>query len=143
MGVYAKAFNMPQIRLLLVDNNPYFAERVQSVLDSEREIRIVAHTTQSHDILALCAENAPHIIIIGQVDNDSLTIIRAVRSHYPDIRIIALASQIDTQHARLHLKAGVTGYLLKHDIFASLSDSIFTAHQGKAVISSDVTRALL
>src|SRR5687768_17018156 len=111
---------MPQIRLLLVDNNLYFAQRVQSLLDSEQDIRIVAHTTQSQNILSLCAENVPHIIIIGQVDNDSLVIIRAIRTQYPDIRIIALASKIDTQHARQHLKAGVTGYLLKHDIFSSL-----------------------
>lgn len=134
---------MPHIRLLLVDENEYFAQRVQSLLHSEPDIHIVAHTTQSHDILALCAENKPHIIIIGQVDNDSVVIIRAVLTQYPDIRIITLASKIDTHHARQHLKAGVAGYLLNHDIFAHLSDSIFTAHQGKAVISSAVTRALL
>jgi DNA-binding NarL/FixJ family response regulator len=134
---------MPIIRLLLVDQNEIFIQRIQSALDAQDSIQLVAHTTQTHNLLSLCAENTPHIIIIGQVADDSLDVIRAIRQQNPEARIIAVANQIDAQHARLHLNAGVTGYLLQNDVFAFLTDSIWTTHQGKAVISTEVTRAML
>jgi DNA-binding NarL/FixJ family response regulator len=134
---------MPSIRLLLIDANPYFAQSIQAALNAEQAIDIVAYTAVAKNILALCAANTPNVMIIGQIDTDVLPTIRAVRTEYPTIRIIALASEIDTLHARQFLNAGVTGYLLKQDIFTGLSASIYTAHQGKSVISSAVTRALL
>ena len=134
---------MPIIRLLLVDQNEIFIQHILTELNSQDTIEMVAHSTQTHDLLSLCAENAPHIIMIGQVADDSLAIIRALRQQNPDARIIAVANQIDAHHARQHLNAGVTGYLLKHDVLNCLSDSIWTAHQGKAIISTEVTRALL
>jgi two-component system NarL family response regulator len=134
---------MPIIRLLLVDQSEIFIQRIQSELDSHENIQLVAHATQTHNLLSLCAENAPHIIMIGQVADDSLDVIRAIRKQNPEARIIAVANQIDVHHARQHLNAGVSGYLLQNDVLDCLSDSIWTAHQGKAVISTDVTRALL
>ncbi|MDQ7024310.1 MAG: hypothetical protein Q9P01_08765 [Anaerolineae bacterium] len=134
---------MPTIRLLLVDPNEIFIQDVQSALDSQQEIRLVAYSTSIQDILSLCAEKTPHIIMIGQLDSDSLDIIRALRRQHPESRIISITNQIDADHARQHLNAGVIGYLLQNDVLLSLSDSIVTAYQGKTIISTEITRALL
>ena len=134
---------MPNIRLLLATNNITVTQKLQKSLQMHPEISLIGHATQSNDIISLCAKNTPHVILFESIDDASLALIKDLRAIHPSCNIITIAHQVDVNHARKHLNAGVTGYLLEDDIFSGLTDSIWTAHQGKSVISTEITRALI
>jgi two-component system response regulator DevR len=101
---------------LLVDEHPLWLEAVARVLD-RIDVTVVASTTSPENGLALLAEHAPELLVIGldghESDVDALAFLRSARAQLPAVRAIVLSAYRDSQRIEAALQSGAVAYVVK------------------------------
>jgi DNA-binding NarL/FixJ family response regulator len=101
---------------LLVDEHPLWLEAVERVLE-RIDVNVVASSTSPKHALALLAEHAPELVVIGldgyESDVDALTFLRSAREQLPNVRAIVLSAYRDPARIEAALQAGAVAYVLK------------------------------
>lgn len=101
---------------LLVDEHPLWLDAVKQVLE-RIDVSVVASSTSPEHALALLAEHAPELVVIGldgyESDIDALAFLRRAREQNPDIRAIVLSAYRDADRIDAALQAGAVAYVVK------------------------------
>jgi DNA-binding NarL/FixJ family response regulator len=128
------------IRVLLLDDHPLMREGIAAALGNHADVLLVAEGSDGAEALSLFREHRPDVVLMDlqmpRVSGIEATI--AIRSEFPDARIIVLtAHHGDVQVVRA-LKAGAVGYLLKNTLRTELVDTIRSVHAGQRRLSTEV-----
>lgn len=110
------------IRVAVVDDHPHVAIALRSLLDDTPDIRLVAESRQGQDVFALMRQARPDVLLLDvfiEPEFDALSVVRALRVDFPELKICLLSAFIEPSLVRDHLQAGVHGYILKDDDYVS------------------------
>ncbi|WP_121885349.1 response regulator transcription factor [Sphingomonas sp. PP-F2F-G114-C0414] len=134
----------PQIRIMIVDDHPFLREGVRAVIETQPDLALVAEAESGEQALALYPTHLPDIVLmdlqmpgIGGVDT-----IAAMRSHWPQARIIVLTTYSGDAQALRALRAGAAGYLLKSTLRKELLDTIRSVHAGGKHLNAQVASSI-
>jgi DNA-binding NarL/FixJ family response regulator len=124
------------IRVMAVDDHPIVRSGLAAVIAEEPDLAFVAQAGNGQEAIAMFRAARPDVTlmdlrmpVLGGVDA-----IRAIRSEFPEARIIALTTyegDVDIHHA---LQAGAAGYLLKDMLPTEVVNAVRAVHGGKRVI---------
>lgn len=138
------------IRVLLVDDHPFYREGIRAMLaDDELGVRIVAEAATGEDALtaqAAATEAAqPFDVVIMDLampGMGGLEAIRRLTGEDPELPVLVLTMH-DDESVFAALRAGARGYLLKDAGIDELVRAVSAVHCGEAIFSPAVSRRLV
>lgn len=132
-----------KIRVAVVDDHPIFRAGLAQVLRS-RDIDVIAEGQSGADALAICRSDAPQIILVDiSMSDDGISAAAAIKSEYPDTKVIMLTVSEHDDDVFRALEAGADGYLLKGLAGQELQDKIRRVAAGERVIATDLSTKVL
>ena len=129
---------------MIVDDHPFLREGVKAVIETQEDLAVVAEAESGEQALALYPTHLPDIVLmdlqmpgIGGVDT-----IAAMRSNWPQARIVVLTTYSGDAQALRALRAGAAGYLLKNTLRKELLDTIRSVHAGGKHLNAQVASSI-
>ncbi|QMU73003.1 response regulator transcription factor [Streptacidiphilus sp. P02-A3a] len=137
------------IRVMLVDDQELLRTGFRMVLQSQRDIEVVAEAGDGARALEVLAET-PVDVVLMDVRMPRLDGVEATRricagAPRPDggPRVLILTTFDLDEYAFAALKAGASGFLLKDVPPAELVAAIHAVHEGEAVVAPTTTRRMI
>ncbi|MGE5360749.1 MAG: response regulator [Bacteroidales bacterium] len=132
------------IRVLSVDDHPLVRKGIASILANESDIELVAEAGNGREAVDRFRRHQPDVTLMDlrMPEMDGIDAIRAIRSEFPDAKIIALTSYDGDQDIFRALDAGARGYLLKDMVHTEVLRAIRTVHAGKRLVPPEVAERL-
>jgi NarL family two-component system response regulator LiaR len=134
------------IRVLTVDDHQLLRRGIRFSLMSVDDIELVAEAHNGEEALHLCDEAQPDVVLMDMRlagDMDGVAATRAIRSHHPQVQVLALSSFHDRDLVRSAMQAGAIGYLVKGVSVEELADAIRAAHAGKPTLAAEAVDVLV
>jgi DNA-binding NarL/FixJ family response regulator len=142
---------LPDIRVLLVDDQDLFREGVRVIVDAQDGMTVVGTAGDGVEAVRLVDELAPDVVLmdIRMPEMDGVEATRQifaparVARRATPVRVVVLTTFNLDDRAATAIRHGASGFLLKDTTPAMLRDSIRTVHAGNAVLAPGDLTALL
>ncbi|QNE38505.1 response regulator transcription factor [Hymenobacter sp. NBH84] len=135
-----------RISVYLVDDHPLVLEGVKTLLHPEADICVVGQANSGPEALAQLPthpEVQVAVIDMNMPQMSGVELTQALRTHYPQIRVLVLSMDDDYAQIREVLDAGGMGYLLKNTTREELSTAIRTIAAGRTFFSQEIGNTIL
>ena len=136
---------MAMIRVLLVEDEPVFAERFAAIVRSDPEFELIGVAPNCAAARAILERTAPDILLadLGLPDGSGIDIIRETAQRYPQCDIMVVTVFGDEDHVLASIEAGAAGYVLKDSIPAEFLGLLRQLRAGGSPITPVIARKLL
>ena len=133
------------IRVLLVEDEPGFAERFAGIVRSDPEFELIGIAPNCAAARAILSHTAPDILLadLGLPDGSGIDIIRETAERYPDCDIMVVTVFGDEDHVLASIEAGAAGYVLKDSIPEEFLGLLRQLRAGGSPITPVIARKLL
>jgi len=133
------------IRVLSVDDHPLVREGVGTIINRQADMSLAGTASNGREGIEAFRALRPDVTLMDLrlPDLSGLDVMIAIRSEFPDARVIVLTTfegDMDVQRA---LKAGARGYLLKSMPPQQMLDTIRQVHAGKKCIPPEIAAGLV
>jgi len=135
----------PKIRILVADDHPVVRDGIVSLVEVERDMRVVAHAGDGMEAVELAKKLLPDIILLDlrMPRMDGLEVITQLQFIHVPSKVIVLTTFDSEQDVHLALKAGARSYLLKDTPRPVLLETIRQVHGGKTCIPPRIGQKLV
>jgi DNA-binding NarL/FixJ family response regulator len=126
--------------MLVVDDHPVLREGVASMLEDRSDMVVVGEARDGAEAVARFRALRPDVTLMDlqMPVMGGVEAIVAIRTEFPDARILVLTTYAGDVQAVRALKAGATGYLLKSSLRTELLDAVHNVHRGRRHVHGDV-----
>jgi len=133
-----------QIRVFSVDDHPLLHEGLAMVIRNQPDLLLVAEASSGREAIQRFREHTPDITLMDLrlPDMSGIDAMIAIRSEFPEARIIILttfAGDVEIQRA---LQAGARAYILKSMPPKEIVEVIRQVHAGKKRIPAEIAAHL-
>jgi DNA-binding NarL/FixJ family response regulator len=132
------------IRVLCVDDHPLVRKGIALILSNEPGMQLVAEAANGQQAIELFRQHRPDVTLMDlrMTPIDGIAATKAIRTEFPDAKILALTSHDGDQEIFKALEAGVRGYLLKEMVHTEVLNAIRLVHAGKRLVPPQVAERL-
>jgi DNA-binding NarL/FixJ family response regulator len=132
------------IRILTVDDHPLLREGIAALVASQSDMKVVGEASNGLEALREFRRHRPDITLMDLVMPvmNGVDAIIAIRSEFPDARIIVLTTYTGDVQVLRALKAGARGYLLKGLLRKELLETVRAVQAGRKCILPEVAAQL-
>ncbi len=133
------------IRLLLVDDHAVVRSGLKMLLSGQKEMEIVGEAASAAQALSETERVQPNVILmdIGLPDKTGIEATRAIKSKFPDVKIVALTIHEDEEYFFQMLNAGASGYVPKRAAPEELITAINAAAIGEVYLYPSLAKLLV
>ena len=133
-----------RIRVLVADDHPVVRSGLASVIAQQPELELVAEAANGRQAVELFREHRPDVVLMDlrMPDMDGVAAIKAIKTEFPDARILALTTYEGDVDIHRALEAGARGYLIKDMVLTEVLTAIRAVHRGERVIPLAVAAKL-
>ena len=134
---------MPKTKVLLADDHAIVTEGLEALLKDTFDLVGVVH--DGYTLLEATESLAPDVIVtdISMPRLNGIDAIRQIRARRPEAKIVVLSMHRDTQLVVDALRAGASGYVLKVSPGEELTHAIAQVAQGRAYVTTLVSKDVL
>jgi len=131
---------MPNIKVLIVDDQELILESLNIVLGMEDDIEVVGLAKNGEEAINYCEKNHPDIILmdINMPIMDGVVATEKIKIQFPLTKIIILTSYKEVEYVLAALSHGAEGFLLKAIHPENLKAGIRVVHAGGTLISQEM-----
>ncbi len=128
------------VRILLADDHSIMREGLAALLEKQPDLTVVGQADTGRAAVRLARELAPQVVImdISMPDLNGIEATRQILAEGAGVKVIALSMHSDRHFVRGMLKAGASGYLLKHSASQELIKAIQVVLAGRVYLSPDI-----
>jgi DNA-binding NarL/FixJ family response regulator len=140
-----KQFAEVRLRVIIADPDPLARRVVRDELQSHPGFTVAAEAADGVEALELCRHYRPELLLCEAVlpRIDGIAVIRALRQHAPEVRIVMFAVASDADIELRTLRAGACGYLAKDLGVAAIPPALRAVARGEAAVSRLLTMRLI
>ncbi len=133
------------IRVLLADDHVMVRQALRNLLESEAELLVVAEASDGSEVLALCAEFTPDIVIIdvGMPNMNGIEATKQLLASHPNIKVLALSASAEKRFVLGMLEAGATGYIIKAEAGGELLRAVHSVIDGQSYLCPSVASMMV
>ena len=133
------------IRVFSVDDHPLLREGIAALVNSQPDMVLIAQGATGAEAIQLFKEQLPDVTLLDLrlPDMSGIDVLIAIRSQFPEARIIMLTTFEGDVEVQRALQAGARGYLLKNMPPTELLEVIRHVHAGKKRIPPEIASQLL
>jgi DNA-binding NarL/FixJ family response regulator len=133
-----------QIRILSVDDHPLLHEGVAIVIRNEPDMLLIAEAFNGREAVQKFREHRPDVTLLDLrlPDMSGIDALIAIRTEFPEARIIILTTSEGDVEIQRALQAGARAYVLKNMPPKELVEVIRKVHAGKKPISPAIAAHL-
>src|ERR1700729_893576 len=130
------------IRILSIDDHPLLREGIAIIIQSQPGMSLIAEASSASEGIQKYREHLPDITLMDLrlPDMSGIDAVIAIRTEFPEARIIMLTTFEGDVEIHRALEAGAFGYLLKSMPPKELIEMIRSVHAGKKRIPPEVIR---
>lgn len=134
-----------KIRALLADDHHIVREGIRQLLESEKDIEVVAEAGDGEEAQSLIVQFKPDVAVLDiQMPKASgIEVTRWVRAHLPQVGVLVLTAYDDDPYVMAVLQAGANGYVLKTAKPDDLIHAVRNVYEGKSALDSSITKKLM
>jgi DNA-binding NarL/FixJ family response regulator len=128
------------IRVFSVDDHPLLRGGVAALVNAESDMKLVAEAVNGQEAIEKFRWHRPDVTLMDlqMPALNGIEAIIAIRSEFPNARIIVLTTYTGDVQVVRALKAGARGYVLKGDVCRELLNTIRAVHEGQKRIPPEV-----
>ncbi|HWC17088.1 MAG TPA: response regulator transcription factor [Terriglobales bacterium] len=132
------------IRVMTVDDHALIRDGIAALIANQEEIRLVAEASNGREAIEQFRSHRPDVTLMDlqMPEMNGIDALIAIRSEFPDARIIVLTTYAGDVLCQRAMKAGAYAYILKGDVRKDLLDMIRAVRAGKRFINSEVASEL-
>jgi DNA-binding NarL/FixJ family response regulator len=135
------------IRVVLADDQILVRSGFRALLDAEDDITVVGEASDGAEALSLCREQQPDLVLmdIRMPGVDGLTATRNITEdrRLDGVRVLILTTFEIDEYVYEALRAGASGFLVKHTEPAELIRAVRVIAAGEGLLSPGATRRLI
>jgi DNA-binding NarL/FixJ family response regulator len=133
------------VRVLIVDDDPLVRGALTMMLDAFDEIEVVGSVGDGTEVVGAVARLRPDVVLmdIRMPGMDGLTATAALRARPRAPEVLVLTTFDTGEHVRKALRAGASGFLLKHTPPAEIARAVRRAAAGEPMFSPSVLRKVM
>jgi len=122
-----------RIRILSVDDHALLREGIASIITLQPDMLLVSQASCGEKAIQQYREHRPDVTLMDlrMPDLSGIDALRAIRTEFPEARVIILTTFENDEEVRKALEAGARGYLLKSFPPSTLVKVIREVHAGK------------
>ncbi|PUA18739.1 response regulator transcription factor [Glaciimonas sp. PCH181] len=134
--------------VIVADDHPIILHGVTTILESDKNIRIVATAQNVSDAFKALSEQACDILICdysfyGDAMPDGLPMIKKIRLSFPTLKIIILSAREDFTTAHNALECGVQGFVRKNSDLKNVLIAVQEVRSGNKYMDSATAQDML
>lgn len=136
---------MAKIKILVVDDHALVREGIIAILKLHDDVEVLAEASDGIEAIQKAAKLRPDIVLldIAMPGLGGLEATLEIKKTNPDIRILILSQYDDREYVSRLLKAGVSGYILKHAVGTDLISSIRAVARGEFYLYSAIASGVV
>ena len=135
---------MRKIRVLIADDQQELAKELQSVLETDVEIEVVALACDGFDALEKMPVCKPDVVLmdIRMPNMNGVVATRRIKEEYPNVKVVVLTTFDDSDYILNAINHGASGYLLKDIGSVALISAIKNAYAGDTILPSKIAKRI-
>jgi len=133
------------IRVGIVEDDRSVRENLALLIDNAPGFSCVAACVSAEEALKRFSESAPDVVLmdIHLPRQSGIECVARLRRVLPQTQVIMLTVEEDSERVFESLKAGATGYLVKHVAPEEILEAVAEVHRGGAPMSSHIARKVV
>jgi len=136
--------NPSLIRILIADDHPLLRDGVAGLVADQPDMELVGEASSGREAIEQFRKHLPYVTLLDlqMPEMNGIDAILAIRSEFPEARIVVLTTYTGDAQILRALKAGAQAYLLKSMLRRELLDTIRAVHKGQRRIPPEVAAQL-
>lgn len=129
------------ISIIIADDHQMLREGLMSLLEKQPGMKPVAEAEDGRNTVRQVLKFKPDVVVmdVSMPDMNGIEATRQIKKEAPEVKVIGLSMHADKRFVTEMLKAGASGYLLKHCAFEELGLAIQSVAQNRIYLSSEIT----
>jgi DNA-binding NarL/FixJ family response regulator len=133
------------MRILIADDHGVVRGGLRLLLDRQDDMEVVGEAADGADAVREALALRPDLAIldVAMPRLTGLQAAREIKAHAPEVDVLVLSMHDDERYLFEALKAGASGYVLKHEADQALVDAARAVHRGEPFLTSAAQRSLV
>jgi DNA-binding NarL/FixJ family response regulator len=129
---------------MTVDDHALIRERVAVLIANQKEMRLVGEASNGREAIEKFRSHRPDVTLMDlqMAEMNGIDALIAIRSEFPDARIIVLTTYAGDALCKRAMTAGAQAYISKGNVRNDLLDTIRAVRAGKKFIHGEVAAEL-
>ncbi len=138
----------PPARIMLVDDHAIVRQGLRSILERERDMRVVAEASTAAETLAVIGRTQAEIVVLDlklspSSDTEGLELCAALTASHPQVRVLVFTTFLDDQLVLRAIRAGARGYVVKDVDTSGLIRAIRDVSRGESAFDARSAAAMV
>ena len=132
------------LKLLIADPHPIVRKGLEHLFSASSDVKIVGSVDNGEAVLEFLKKE-PVDVILSEIDLpklNGLTVLRHLKSEYPDVKTLMLSAQPENVYGFNSIKAGAAGYISKTENVIILNEAVSKVYHGGIHLSNALTQEL-
>lgn len=133
------------IQIFIYDDSPERRESLKALLRLNANFLVIGEAENCKNSIKDMATTQPDVVLmdINMPEVDGLEGLKAIKTKYPQIRVLMQTAFDDSEKIFSSIKNGANGYILKNDKPQRLLQAIEEVYEGGAVMNPSIAQKVL